>query len=394
MKRLKNEESKPVLSFYLSLSIENLNYEEFKNKIYQRMKVLRKLEQNLKDFETIKTLKEDVEGHFCLKLVASQSKWSSIWFINMESQNFKNKCNNNIAETKQFFLENFWPKLKNLEIKNNLIFIGYKTVYCENENNNVLFNENCKIHFTKCSDIMARRTHKMKQGYFDLDNDIMISLMTSEFKRTLEDSIDYLYDRIVNDADERLIRLNKEIFTGGDQTPVGSSKNIFSDQSLFPLCIQGLMQKFEQQKHLKYNDRQTICLFLKDIGCSLNDCISYFRNNFNCTADQFNKEYLYSIRHNYGLEGKRANYTSFTCSKLISFSNDINSFGCPFVKNRSFIMKNADINDIEDFGKNPTKCCSKFGLKFLNKEENANENFNFYTPAEYYRLMKKNTTEK
>lgn len=35
-------------------------------------------------------------------------------------------------------------------------------------------------------------------------------------------------------------------------------------------------------------------------------------------GDKFDKQYLYSIRHNYGKEGQRKDYTPYTCMKVIS----------------------------------------------------------------------------
>lgn len=48
-------------------------------------------------------------------------------------------------------------------------------------------------------------------------------------------------------------------------------------------------------------------------------------------ADKFEKEYAYNIRHNYGKEGKRADYTAHSCVKVIAATPHRGEHhGCPF----------------------------------------------------------------
>ena len=42
---------------------------------------------------------------------------------------------------------------------------------------------------------------------------------------------------------------------------------------------------------------------------------SNFQRSWICF--QFDKQYAYNIRHNYGKEGKRADYTPYSCMKII-----------------------------------------------------------------------------
>lgn len=377
MKRLKEDIQHPVLSFYQALPSENLNYQKFKDKAFERFRILKKIENNIKDVECIKNLEDDFNGHFCLKVLCAQSKWSSIWFTNHETQLFKARLKKNPEEGKQFFIESVWPYLN---VRRD---IDYNTNYSLSHTNNKDYDTDIRVHFSKCSEILAERTQKMKEGYFQMSDAVMEAFLTSEFKRVLEKSMLLLYEKCLINSDERILKLGKEIlFDNSAAAEPTSSINALNNTQYFPLCIQGIIQNLTKNRHLKYNDRQALCLFLKDVGISLNDCISFFKAGFKCTAEEFTKLYLYNIRHNYGMEGKKANYGCFSCGKMISFTNDPNSFGCPFIKNHDFVKMNADI---EDFSGGPIKCCSQVAAKIVGKDVESK----FNTPAEYFKMLVK-----
>ena len=90
--------------------------------------------------------------------------------------------------------------------------------------------------------------------------------------------------------------------------------------SSFPLCMANLQSGLKDKGHLRHGGRMQYGLFLKGVGLSLEDALVFWQAQFtkSMTADAFLKQYAYNIRHNYGKEGKRVDYTPYSCSKIIS----------------------------------------------------------------------------
>lgn len=382
MKRIKPDTQKPALSFYTALPHAEMNYELFKGYATDRIKLLRRIENNIDGSYAIKTMEEDLTGHACLMLICSHVKWLSTWFISMETLLFKSRLEKNTAEAERFFLEKVWPHMA-VEADSGAgdACIGYTTHFDAANYNDKKFSTDIKVHFSKCSELLFKRNHRLVRGYLPFCGEVMRAMLVSEFRRCIAQRVELLTEQLRVNPDERLEQLAAELFMEGGKTSE-ATKDVLARERLFPLCMRGLMQKLATQKHLKYNDRQALCLFLKDLGLPLNDALQFFRSRFGCTPDQFNKEYLYNIRHNYGLEGKRANYSSFTCSKLIGITSDPNSFGCPFIKNTEYVRQ---FTDIEDFGRDALKCCRRLGEADVGHGLDGH----FATPAEYFRLIDK-----
>lgn len=62
-------------------------------------------------------------------------------------------------------------------------------------------------------------------------------------------------------------------------------------------------------------------LFAQGIGLSLDSALAFWRTEFakgGMPEDKFKKEHMYNIRHSYGKEGKRVNYTPASCMSVIN----------------------------------------------------------------------------
>jgi DNA primase large subunit len=102
----------------------------------------------------------------------------------------------------------------------------------------------------------------------------------------------------------------------------------------FPLCMRHLHRKFRENHHLKYDGRVQYRMFLKGLGLSVQESLLFFRSEFVkvIASAKFDKEYAYHIRHSYGLEGSRKDYSPLDCHQILSGPAPRHGqhHGCPF----------------------------------------------------------------
>lgn len=378
MKKLKSTETTEHIIFYDKIPKSYSNYNELIRLMEKRIKLLRRIESNhipevdlLQPKDFIDT-DEDLLSHFYCRLVCSQSLWSLKWLVNAEVGYFRHRLKllpENVIE--KFFKENFVTKISSFDIKLNRI--DQNSEYLISQNNTKKFNPETKIHFTKVTDLVSIRKVKLEDGYCSIENQHLKSILIKYFRDFLEKRMDFLYKHFVDLPDERYMKLQSKIFS---VEQIDYSTKIATALKYSPPCIKGIVNKLSQKRHLKNSDRQTFSLYLKACGVSVEENISFMRNNYNVSRDVFDKEYLYSIRHNYGLEGKRANYPCHGCRKIIGNTGDSSTYGCPFVNNlkdvNSFLKENEiNVPEIEDIlvKKEYNIACTAVLKKLINKEE-------------------------
>jgi DNA primase large subunit len=206
-----------------------------------------------------------------------------------------------------------------------------------------------KIPFAEVSGLVRARKVFVKKGIAYVTQKNLISALTTKFQQELQAKLETAARSLVWAAkDDRMGPLLHKLQTasiGNDMSSQSVSSKLGTvkledvpslAKRSFPLCARNLEQALTKEHHLKHTSRLQYTLFLKGIGLTMDDCIAYFQREFGkrpTTTEEFRKKgYLYSIKHSYGQEGKRANYTPWSCSKAIAnrqTSSD-HRHGCPF----------------------------------------------------------------
>lgn len=295
--------------------------------------------------------KKDYISHFILRLAYCQTDDLREWFIRQESQLFQIRWDR-FKEKSEFIMKmdmnmDVLSDQEKMENKSELMDIIYQkySMQLKNENEfNGIFEKEIfyKIPFEQVADLVQRRVVYINKGTAYVPSSEQLSLILNEFKKNLRDSMEYLAGMLTKmDNDERLTpilsNLSKQYTeeayvinnTNGEIKP----NDIPSVSRYFPLCMQHLKNQLDIDGHLRNGGRMQYGLFLKGIGLTMEDSLTYWRRAFNkMSDDQFNKNYAYNIRHTYGKEGKHTNYSPYSCAKII-MSNHPSSgdhHGCPF----------------------------------------------------------------
>jgi DNA primase large subunit len=149
-----------------------------------------------------------------------------------------------------------------------------------------------------------------------------IVLVLNAFKRNLMHALEATAKALPRlDEEDRLVPILTSLAKQHSTTDYVSNTtaNITAAQvpqlhAHFPPCMQQLHNALLRDAHLKHTSRLYLGLFLKGIGLSLDEALVFWRSSFSRMSDDeyAKKGYPYGIRYNYGMEGKRTNYTPYS----------------------------------------------------------------------------------
>ncbi|KAK7319021.1 hypothetical protein RJT34_03730 [Clitoria ternatea] len=359
----------PTISLYRSAPELEVRLEDFESFAIDRLRVLKGisdglsrgkkpeemeilikdlLKENMRHQDATEVLNKDIISHFALRLVYCRSEDLRKWFLSMESALFRYRFRHLKADAQRAVMGEFdlpYGAVSNVElesIKEKLGQVARSMGQFPPTADAIFY----KVPWEDVPELVAGRKVFINQGYAYVAMNQVVLLVATLFRSQLSKAL-ILTNRkwtssIREDEKHRLTPIVEALsssYLGPDYSQSSEHGDISLkdiDQiakSSFPLCMRHLFDKLKEDHHLKHGGRMQLGLFLKGVGLNLDDALAFWRAEFSKKVglEKFEKEYAYNIRHNYGKEGKRTDYTPYSCHRIISSTPGAGDHhGCPY----------------------------------------------------------------
>ncbi|XP_072912626.1 DNA primase large subunit isoform X1 [Hemitrygon akajei] len=346
---LQEFESLAVERLKLLKSVENIGISYIRGSEPHNKKLeieLRKLkfpyrvfsEEKLDDYEM---RRKDHISHFILRLAYCHSEDLRRWFIQQELDLFRFRFGELYDKQQDFLKINSlqYDAIKEEEKKRyeeELKNFGQNGIECQ-----IFY----KVPFTDVLELVRVRKAFLRNGYAYIPHMEIVIIIQNEFRQRLSKSL-ALTSRSLPfiQSDERLQPLLNHLscaYVGQDYSVQKHVGKVSLDQldglatKSYPPCMRQLHKTLRDHHHLRHGGRMQYGLYLKGIGITLDQALQFWKSEFikgKVEPDKFDKSYAYNIRHSYGKEGKRTDYTPFSCMKIIlsNAPSQGDYHGCPF----------------------------------------------------------------
>lgn len=370
----------------------------------------------------------DQISFFMIASLFCDTEANRIWLSSLEAKMFQERINHHNIDKKDLLDKMKIPIMyETIEVNSDL----YKKIHFNNkkrEDSKTSKVTVIKIPFEYVLNMIPSLNYYIHKGFVYIKDGDLSEIIKNVFKEECLRKYNHLYKSRDNiTSDKRINNLFTELIAYREKSKVGNTSNISlrkdgiasislkdiedHSESTFPLCMTMVHRFLTRDSHLKHNGRLQYGLFLKGLGLTLDESLQFWKSKFSSkvTGDKFDKEYSYSIRHNYGMEGKRADYPPWSCSKLQSLSPPTSSemHGCPFKifsddKLRSVLwgmgIKEVDVLKIMEKKKNnefSVSCMRYFEAKFPDeKYEKVGIHPNYFTESAVKIIDRRNKKKK
>lgn len=290
----------------------------------------------------------DVCSHFILRAAYSRTEDLRRWFLTHECHLFRHRCEKATSSSRgtQFFLSKSGAQFELLSEKEKIKSREFLLSFPDANPATFATTTYFKIPFLQALELVRTRQAYIHKGFAYVPSNKLISIIVARYRMNLSRSLAIAanaFPHMVSESSRMapLLKNMNQQYIGNDFSSMdGDNDHSLTNQNIdqianrsMPLCMRQAHKGLKNDHKLKHFARLQYGLFLKGAGMSYEDSLVYFQRMFSLiTSDQFQKNYSYNIRHMYGKEGKRANYTPYSCTKIILGAPPRSGehHGCPF----------------------------------------------------------------
>jgi len=292
---------------------------------------------------------KDIASHFMLRLFFCQKEELRKWYLTQETKFFKMRLTQESPSKVTKFLKSLEINYEPVEEEVWEKSAGDIVRANREPNRTPKISDYMKVPFEDVLDLVAHRNTFLFKGNAYVHQMQLLQIAVTHFRSGLSQALakTFQYIHLLKDQDPRMgfmFQRFDKAFNGEEmaqnikfkkQGTINLSQLDLLSEHSFPPCMKYLYTTVKKEHHLKHFSRLQLWLFLKGIGLPLEDSLKFFSSAFakgGVTQDQFEKQYAYNIRHSYGKEGKRANYSPWSCLKVINMDKPKakEHHGCPF----------------------------------------------------------------
>jgi len=316
-----------------------------------------------RDEEFLPDRREDYLSHFILRLAYCGTSELRQWFIQQEVDLFRFRFSSESVSSVKNFLQLYGiptelvpassDEYKEIEPIMKLLDPAVRAAPAgsqEPDSKTDVF----KVYFTEAADLVRNRKVFLRRGYAYVPYRDLTSVVVGRFRSNLSRALAATSKH--SDAIQEDVRLQWILKSAISKEPASSAPatdetsivitadmvDSISKES-FPPCMRVAYKHLQTKHHLKHQGRMQLGLFFKGIGLSMEESLKLWKKAFApvVDADKFEKQYAYNIRHNYGKEGKRTDYSAYNCLRIINSPapGPGDCHGCPFKTMDSAILR-------------------------------------------------------
>lgn len=364
-----------LLNFYHDAPQEEISIDEFENFALDRLQLLRgieilrsrgiggtefkteleRLERKLMPLRSHGTSEEDARkdsiAHFILRLAYCKSEDLRRWFLAQESNLFRFRLERLSDDERASFMGQNgldFELITQQEVNERFHLLSAVPGGQQLKPMTKFF----RVPFTQAFDLVASRQVYLEGGFAYVPITRLIPIIVARFRMHVSRSLIQAarsFETVT--ADPRIGSLLKNMnkqYLGRDYSNQNSEDKLGGKlggeiragdiddlaPNSFPLCMRQLHHGLKRDHKLRHWGRLQFGLFLKGVGVPLEEALVYWQTEFTrgMSVENFLKQYAYNVRHMYGKEGKRTNYTPYSCTKIILGTppGQGDHHGCPF----------------------------------------------------------------